>query len=349
MMRRIWLVAFAALVAAGAVPLVASGDNEHATGTVASEHAPPPFAARLVAAPGIVEPATAERDIAASVTGTLEGPMPAEGQKVSAGDIIAEVDNRDLKAELAAAEAQVAVRQNQLDKLNAGARAEERQEAAAELQQADAQLQLAQRNFGRSQKLVQEGIASVESADAARAGYQSALAHRDLMAARVALINAPPRPEDVAIATADLAIAKADVADLQAKIEKTRMRSPIDGIVLKRYKEPGETVSDMPPTLVAIVGDVSHLRVRAEVDEADIAHIAVGQHVTVTADAFGQRRFTGTVVRIGARLGPKYIKTDAPGERFDTKVLEAMIALDGHPPLPSGLRVTVLFDTTPQS
>ncbi len=169
------------------------------------------------------------------------------------------------------------------------------------------------------------------------------------MAARFALISAPPRPEDVAIATANLAAAKAQVADLDAKIEKTRMRSPINGIVLKRYKEPGETVSELPPTLVAIVGDVSQLRVRAEIDEADIAGVHVGQHVTVTADAFGQRRFSGTVVKIGSRLGPKYIRTDAPGERFDTKVLEAMVALDGHPPLPMGLRVTAMFDTVPQS
>ena len=346
MMRWIWPAAVAALLGATAIPLVAVGDNHHAA--IAEEARPAPLPQRLVAAPGIVEPATEEREIAAAVTGTLKGPMPAEGQKVAAGDIIAEVENQDLKAELAAAAAKVTVRQSELDRLMAGARSEERQEAAAELQQADAQLRLAQKNFGRRQSLVGEGIASVESADAARADYQTAVARRDLMAARLALVNAPPRPEDVAIATANLAAAKADVADLDARIEKTRMRSPIAGIILKRYKEPGETVSDLPPTLVAIVGDVTHLRVRAEIDEADIARVQVGDHVNITADAFGQRRFTGTVVKIGARLGPKYIKTDAPGERFDTKVLEAMITLDGHPPLPSGLRVTVLFDTVPQ-
>ncbi|HUZ73949.1 MAG TPA: HlyD family efflux transporter periplasmic adaptor subunit [Stellaceae bacterium] len=347
MMRRIWPIAIVAAVAAFAIPLVAIGNDHQEAMT---DNAPPaPLPQHVVVAPGIVEPATEERDIAASVTGTLEGPMPAEGQKIAVGDIIAEVQNQDLKAELAVAEAQVAIRQNELDRLMAGARTEERQEAAAELQQTEAQLQLAQKNFGRRQTLVQRGIASVESADAARADYQSALARRNLMAARVALINAPPRPEDVAIATANLTAAKAQVADLNARIEKTRMRSPINGIVLKRYKEPGETVSNIPPTLVAIVGDVSHLRVRAEVDEADIAHVQLGQHVTVTADAFGQRRFTGTVVKIGSRLGPKYIKTDAPGERFDTKVLDTMVALDGHPPLPSGLRVTVLFDAVPQS
>jgi multidrug resistance efflux pump len=303
---------------------------------------------RLVAAPGIVEPETEERDIAASVTGALKGPMPKEGERVTAGEIVAEVANDDVEAELAGARARVAIRQSELARLMAGARAEERREAAAELQQAQAQLELAQKNMGRRQSLVHDGIASVESADGARADYQTASAHRDLMAAKLDLITAPPRPEDVAIAEANLAAAKANVGDLQARLEKTRMRSPIDGVILKRYKMPGETVSDMPPTVVVKIGDISRLRVRVEVDAADIARVGVGQPVSVTADAFGERRFTGTVVQLAARLGPKYIRTDAPGERFDTKTLEALVQLDGHPPLPVGLRVDVSFGPVPE-
>ncbi len=75
--------------------------------------------------------------------------------------------------------------------------------------------------------------------------------------------------------------------------------------------------------------------------------MSVGQPATVTADAFGSRRFTGTVVQLASRLGPKYIRTDTPGERFDTKVLEALVQLDGHPPLPAGLRVDVSFGPAP--
>ena len=59
----------------------------------------------------------------------------------------------------------------------------------------------------------------------------------------------------------------------------------------------------------------------------------------MTADAFGGRRFTGTVVRIGQVLGKKNVRTDEPTERVDTKVLETLIELqDGHE-LPLGLRV----------
>ncbi len=241
MMRRIWLFAVLAALGAAAIPLAVSGDHQsEAAAAPAPAHdaltLPPQ---RLVAAPGVVEPETEERDIAASVTGTLKSPMPKEGEKVTAGEIIAEVANDDVQAELAAAQAQVVIRQNELDRLMAGARIEERQEAAAELQQADAQLHLAQKNFGRRQSLVHDGIASVESADGARADFQTASAHRDLMAARLDLITAPPRSEDVAIAEANLTVAQANVADLKARLEKTRMRSPIDGVASQALQDAG--------------------------------------------------------------------------------------------------------------
>lgn len=345
MMPRLWVVSFAALVAASAMAVAAIGDNHREAPPARPE---PVFSQRSATAPGIVEPATEERDISASVTGRLKGPIPEEGQTVAVGAIIAEIENDDLKAELAAAQARVAIRESERERLLNGARQEERMEAAAELKQAEAQLHLTQKNLGRRQSLVQDGIVSVESADGARADFETASARRDLMAARLARVTAPPRPEDVAIADANLAAAKAQIADLEARIEKTRLRSPIAGVILKRYKMPGETVSDLPPTLVAKVGDLSHLRVRAQIDEADVTRVSLGQQVTVRADAFGDQRFAGTVVKIGTRLGPKYLKTDAPGERFDTKVLEAIIALDGHPPLPPGLRVDLFFETPPQ-
>ena len=162
-------------------------------------------------------------------------------------------------------------------------------------------------------------MSSQISLDQAHADLDAAQARRDLMAQRLALINAPPRAEDVAIASANVALAEADAAALAAQIEKTRLRSPIDGVLLRRYKSLGETVSFEPPTLVATIGDISRLRVRAEVDEADVARIAVGQEVTVTADAYAGRSFAGRVARVGLMLGPKQVRTGAAAERVDSK------------------------------
>lgn len=70
-----------------------------------------------------------------------------------------------------------------------------------------------------------------------------------------------------------------------------------------------------------------------------MASIAVGQSVHVTAEAYGDKKFTGKVVRIGEILGRKNVRTDEPAERVDTKILETLIELDPGQQIPLGLRV----------
>ena len=85
--------------------------------------------------------------------------------------------------------------------------------------------------------------------------------------------------------------------------------------------------------------DSSVLRARAEVDETDVARVRVGQPAYVTAGAYGSRRFSGRVVRVGNLLGRKNVRTERPSERVDTKILETLIELDSGRQLPAGLRV----------
>jgi len=301
---------------------------------------PEPVAA---SAPGRVEPSSEERDLAATAVGDLTY-VADEGEKVAAGEIVAEIDNADLKAQLAAAEAQIQLRESELERLMNGAREETRQQAAAAVAEADAAVHLAQVIMERRRPLAESGFASAETFDRARADFDSATAHRRRLSEELALLNAPPRPEDVAIAKANLQIARSDADALRAAIEKTRLRSPVDGVVLRRYRAIGETVSIQPATLIATVGDIRRLRVRADVDEADVTQVAVGQKVWVTADAYGDRRFHGTVASVGKRLGQKQIRTDEPTEKLDTKVLQVLIDLDETAQLPVGLRVDVFFE-----
>ena len=308
---------------------------------VARAALPPPDPI-VASAPGRVEPGSEERDLAATAIGRIVY-VATEGDEVAAGQLVAEIDNADLQAQLAAAEARVRMRESELERLMNGAREETRREAEAAVAEADAAVRLAQAVLQRRRPLAESGAASLETLDRARADFDSAVARRRRLTEELALLNAPPRPEDVAIAKANLEIAKGDADALRGAIEKTRLRSPVDGVVLRRYRALGETVSIQPATLIATVGDISRLRVRADVDEADVARVAVGQRVWVTADAFGNRRFPGTVATVGKRLGRKEIRTDEPTEKHDTKVLQVVIDLDASAELPVGLRVDVFF------
>jgi HlyD family secretion protein len=300
---------------------------------------------RLVAAPGFVEPASEVRAISASAPGRLLYMKVGEGDMVTAGEIIAEIENGDLRAQLAAAEANLKVRQNELARLEAGARAQERGEAEAALREATATASLAKIVFDRQNSLRNSGAVSQEAIDRLRADRQAADARRTLLAEKLSLVEAPPRPEDVEIAEARIADAQAGIAETKALIEKTIVRSPIDGVVLRRYKHAGEMVSIQPPTLIAEVGDITKLRVRAEVDEADVGRVFQGQDASITADAYSDRSFHGKVSRVSEIMGPKDFRTDQPGERMDTKVLETLIDLEPGVQLPVGLRVDVLFQS----
>ncbi len=110
-------------------------------------------------------------------------------------------------------------------------------------------------------------------------------------------------------------------------------------MVLRKFKNAGESLSVDGRQPLVTLGDCRRLRVRAEVDEGDVAQVRVGQTAFVTAAAYGEKRFTGRVVRVGQILGRKKLQSDAPAERIDTKVLETLVELDVGQSLPIGLRV----------
>ena len=91
------------------------------------------------------------------------------------------------------------------------------------------------------------------------------------------------------------------------------------------------------------LGDTAGLRVRVDVDESDIGKVQVGQSAYVSAQAYGDRKFWGRVVRISQMLGKKNIRTEEPTERIDTKILETLIELQEDHKLPSGLRVNAFI------
>ena len=117
--------------------------------------------------------------------------------------------------------------------------------------------------------------------------------------------------------------------------------------MLRKHHREGESVSNSTsaPDPIFTIGDKSALRVRVDVDEADVSKLSAGQRAYVTAEAYGDRRFAGHVVRIGEELGRKNVRTDEPTERVDMKILETLVELDNGVELPIGLRVNAYIVT----
>jgi HlyD family secretion protein len=298
-----------------------------------------------VAAQGRVEPVSETLDLAIGQVGPLAGVYVAEGEEIRKGQLLAEAVNGDQKARLAAVEAQAALRRAELVRLLNGARPEERRQTAAQYARSEASLALAKAQLARQQPLAAKGVASLDMLDQMVAGVGVAQSNEKAAKAAMELINAPPRPEDVEIAKANLALAEANLVEQKVLLEKTQLRSPIDGVVLRRYMKTGETVSIQPLIPIVQVGDMRQLRVRAQLDETDVGRVELGQRASVTASAYPNRRFGGTISRIGQTMGPKTVRSDQPTEKVDTNILDALIDLDDPGVrLPNGLRVNVYVE-----
>jgi len=302
-----------------------------------------PSTPRAVVAPGRIEPISEEVAIGTELDGKLAAVYVEEGQAVRRGQLIASLVNGDFAARVRLAESAVAERTAELERLRNGNRVQERRESDAFVDEARAVLEQARSERRRREFLLEKGAISRAEFEVADREFNVAQARVEATRQRSSLANAPGRAEDIQRVEAEVASAVARVAEAKALLAKTAITSPIDGVVLRKHKRTGESVSTQMNGPILVLGDTSRLRVRVDVDETDVARIAVGQKVTVRAAAFGDKAFTGTVSRIGRILGKKNIRTDEPSERVDTKVLETLVDLDPGSQLPIGLRVDAVI------
>ncbi len=336
MKRRVaYLIAITALAALVAFALINRGKGQQAGAVVHAQAEEQ----KLVAAAGRVEPVSEEIKVSSELRGKLKSVSVEEGDKVQAGQVIAVLENDDYRAQVASAEARLAQRAAELRLVINGARGQERREAGEGVKEAEAMLDNARAEMERRRALYDKGVMAREESDRAEREYKVARARYDGARERHSLVEAEAREEDRSKAEADVQLARAQLDEARAQFEKTLIRSPITGVVLRKHLKAGESVSDMREMPIVTVANVKTLRVRVDVDETDVGKIRLNQRAYVTADAFGDEKFWGRVVRIGQVLGKKNIETGEPAERVDTKILETLIELEGGGKLPTGLRV----------
>jgi ABC exporter DevB family membrane fusion protein len=305
---------------------------------------------KLIAGPGRVEPVSEDIKLGSELSGKLKAVNVEEGDVIHRGQVLAVLENDDYRAQVASAEAQVRAKEATLEKVLNGARTQERSEALSSVRAAEAVMENAAAQRDRYQTLFAAGVVSREEAERFEREYNVAKAQYQEQVEHHSLVDDHARKEDQAFAQADLQLAKAQLQEAQARYEKTLIKSPIDGTVLRKHHRNGESVSNSStiPDPILTIGDKGVLRVRMDVDETDVDRVHVGQKAYVTADAYGKQKFWGHVVRVGEQLGPKNVRTDEPTERVDVKILETLVELDKGVQLPVGLRVDtfVVGDTT---
>lgn len=295
----------------------------------------------VIHAGGTVEPVGEERLIVAESAGRIARIHVAEGERVAKGQLIAEIAAEEAAARVAMAERQIEVLKAERALLLAGQRPEERRLARARWEAAEAARARAEGALARAEALAARGLLAEDAREERLRQAEVAAAEARAAAAVYALAEAGPRAEELALLEARIGLAEAELAAAQAALAKTRIRSPLDGTILKLLLREGELVAPLDPKPVASLGDLSVRYVRAEVDELDIARLRPGLRVEVRSDAFPEQRFSGVVEHVGLRMGRRLLRSDDPVERRDARVLETLIRLEDGRELPIGLRVDV--------
>lgn len=215
-----------------------------------------------------------------------------EGDRVKAGQLLVEIDDREMKAQLEKARAGLKESQFALDEIERAIRGGE-----AEKKAADARLALASSTLDRYKGLFERRSVSSQEFDEVQTKSTAAKADADQASERLQALLAK---KNQIIARIDQA--KADTVNAEALLSHTRILSPIDGIVTAKPADVGQMAA--PGTPLLSVEDETHYRLEALVEESRIGQIHLGDPVSVSIDALGQKPMTGQVSEIVPALDP---------------------------------------------
>ena len=294
-----------------------------------------------VSANGTIQP---ERliNVSPKTSGRLKSLLVKEGDRVKQGQILAYMDDSNLRGQLIQAQGQLAAARANLQKLIAGNRSEDIAQAQAELRNVQAALREAAINLRQNQQLYSSGAISNRDLIASRAAYDSAVSEVTRAQQALALQQNGSRPEDIAQARAQVTQEQGAVQNIQTQINDTVIRAPFSGVVSKKYADPGAFVTPTTAgsevssaTSSSILSLASTNQVVADIAESNIAQIRLGQEISFQADAYPGKTFAGRVTQIAVQSTVEQNVTS-----FEVK---AAIASDNQQLLRSGMNVNVEF------
>jgi HlyD family secretion protein len=256
--------------------------------------------------------------VGTQVSGTIEKLLADFNSAVHDGQVIAQLDQASFRAKVAQADASLDnaradLKNAQANVLNVAASIENaRAEVAnqrANIDRVQVESADATRDLERHRALFARQLTSRSEFDAAQSAYDTTMAQRNAARAQLDAAAAKLRSAQAQLRSADAQVdkAKAQVSQAQAALEqaqvdldRTIIRSPIDGTVISRNVDIGQTVaaSLQAPTLFTIAQDLTRMQVDTHVSEADIGHVAIGQTATFSVDAFPNQVFQGSVREI---------------------------------------------------
>jgi len=244
-----------------------------------------------------------QANIAARITAPIRRLLVRKGDTVVAGQVLAELEDRDLLAQRVEAQAAVANAEASLEKITAGSLPTDIERARGQLAVAEAALNQAQKIFERRQALYEQGAIPARELLVSQTELAQARANYEVAKTQLQLLNNQTRERDIRIAQSRLEQAKARLAYIESQLEFTRLRSPFAGTITEQYLFPGDMAK--PDAPVFAVADLAVAVARAQVPEAEAGPVAPGQECLFQPIDEPARRFPGRISIVNRAVDPE--------------------------------------------
>lgn len=232
-----------------------------------------------------------------------------EGMSVKKGEKLAELDNSNLLNSLKEVGANIKTAEAELSKLKSGFRVEEIKEANAGVEEAKANLTKLTDNYERQKKLIESNATSQENYQNSRSSFDQAKAQLAKAQATYELRKNGYRKEDIAAQEGKLKSLQAQEEKLKIDIRDSAITSPVDGVILTRFKEQGSVAS--PGESVFEIAKNDEVWIKAYVDEVNLGKLKPGQKMLIFTDS-KKEPYTGQIgfIAPNAEFTPKNIQTE---------------------------------------
>ncbi len=335
------LAGLALLFAAASVARLRPKENK------VEPYAPPPAAGfrNQVGAVGLVEASSENIAVSLPVPGLVTQVYVKAGDRVSKGQRLFSLDERDIRAELVLRQSNLQLAKARLARLDAAPRPEEIPPSQARVAEAEAQLSDAKVQLDLMESVRDRRAIRVEDLERRRRAVQVAEAKLDEAKTSLRLLRAGTWSQDLQVARAEVAQAAAQVDRVKADLARLTVLAPIEGEILQCKVRPGEYAAAGPIAQpLILLGSVDHLNVRAEIDERDAPRVKAGSAVVASVRGDATRKFPLQFVRFEPFVVPKKNLTNDGSERVDTRVLQVIYALDRGSPVLAGQQMDVFIE-----
>ncbi len=308
---------------------------------------PPPTAAyaHQVGAVGLVEAESENIAVSLPVPGLVTRVAVKAGDTVRKGQLLFSLDDRDLRAELALRETNVALSRSKLGKLESSPRPEEIPPAQSRVDEAKALLEDAKVQLRLIEAVKDSRAIKQEDLLRRRRAVESAEARLEQAMANLHLLKAGTWKPDLEVARAELRQAEAQVARIQADLSRLQVTAPIDGQILQCKVRPGEYAqSGTLAQPLILMGRVDQLHIRADIDEKDAWRFRPGAKATGQVRGNAEIRYPLEFVRVEPYVVPKRNLTGDSTERVDTRVLQVLFKLPAQTNLYPGQQMDLSIE-----